>query len=418
MEKLKKLGEGNRPPIKKTFKDTSPVYQSELNEVVDKINEQLDYNDSLVEGDTELSKISFDKDYAGDCNEGEMVWNDDTGTAIIGMKGSDVCLNVGQEMFVPRAKNGEDTTITNGTLVYVYGATGNNPIMKRASSTDVDTASKVLAMATEDVLSNQFGFFTAFGLVNDINTNSFTAGDSLYLGESGAFVNSIPTNGVKVNIGYVIRKGILNGSIFITIDKDFFTKLYCPADLEIELQPNKTLALSEPAWRDEYPAVIVPASGSAAPDSVAHTIGGIARQLYSFDGVNTEERLSGSFEIPHDYMIGQPIEVHIHWRPSTTGTGVVKWFFDWELSKVHQAPSAQTTLTITSEITSASQYVHFITTFGNLPALDYGIGDKIGFNIRRTPSDAADTYGADALLEQVALHIPVDTLGSRQIYVK
>lgn len=46
------------------------------------------------------------------------------------------------------------------------------------------------------------------------------------------------------------------------------------------------------------------------------------------------------------------------------------------------------------------------------------LGGKIGFNLRRTPSDVRDTYGADVLFEQIALHVPCDMLGSRQIYIK
>jgi hypothetical protein len=191
-------------------------------------------------------------------------------------------------------------------------------------------------------------------------------------------------------------------------------------DLTITTGENKTLVLSSPTWRDEYPEIIVPASGSAAPDSVGATIGGIARQMYSFDGANTTEILSGSFEIPHDYMIGETIEVHVHWRPSTTGTGDVKWFFDWEYSPANAASITQTTLSKVETIGSNKQFWHLITSIGNLPqpSTPFGIGGKIGFNIRRTPSDAGDTYTGDALLEQISLHVPCDTNGSRQIYVK
>jgi hypothetical protein len=52
------------------------------------------------------------------------------------------------------------------------------------------------------------------------------------------------------------------------------------------------------------------------------------------------------------------------------------------------------------------------------PSTPFAIGGKIGFNIRRTPTDEEDTYAGDALLEQIALHIPCDTNGSRQIYIK
>jgi hypothetical protein len=179
------------------------------------------------------------------------------------------------------------------------------------------------------------------------------------------------------------------------------------------------------AYRDEYPAILIVASGAAAPDSVGVTIGGVARQMYSFDGNNTQERLSGSFEIPHDYAYGKEIEVHVHFRPSTTGTGNVKWFFDYEKSGVNLSgattiisPVEKTTISAICSIGTASQYAHYVFSIGNLPDTDYHIGEKIGFNIRRNPSDGDDTYGADVLLEQISLHVPVDTAGSRQVYVK
>jgi len=193
-------------------------------------------------------------------------------------------------------------------------------------------------------------------------------------------------------------------------------------DITINFPANKTLVLSVPTWRDEYPAILVPAGGAKAPDEVDVTIGGVQRRMKSFDGGNTEEIFSGSFEIPHDMMIGTLIlpEVHIHWRPATTGTGVVKWFFDWEYSPPNAAPIPMTTLTCTENVATNKQHWHLLTTFGYAPqpSTEFSLGGKIGFNIRRTPADDADTYTGDALFEQIALHIPCDTSGSRQIYVK
>jgi hypothetical protein len=164
--------------------------------------------------------------------------------------------------------------------------------------------------------------------------------------------------------------------------------------------------------------MVIPASGSAAPDDTAHTIGNVARTLRAFDGSNTQEILSGSFEIPHDYMIGQAIEVHVHWRPSTTGTGTVIWYFDWEYSPPNAAPIAMAGKQVEVNIASDKQYHHLLSTMGTLtqPSTPFAIGGKIGFNIRRTPAN--DTYAGDALLEQISLHVPCDTMGSRQIYVK
>lgn len=171
--------------------------------------------------------------------------------------------------------------------------------------------------------------------------------------------------------------------------------------------------------RDEYPShPWIAAGAQASPDLTNHTIGGVARRIYAFNGATTEERLSSSFEIPHDYAYGQPIEVHAHFRPSTTGSGDVKFFFDWEHSPAQGAPASQTTMTLVHTINADEQYYHLIKSFGDLPDLGFRLGDKIGFNIRRTPTDAADTYAADVLLEQVALHVPIDSDGSKQRYAK
>lgn len=192
-------------------------------------------------------------------------------------------------------------------------------------------------------------------------------------------------------------------------------------------EPDGTMVAKGGAitWRDELPSYLSNVSGAAAPDSVAHTVGGVLRQFDTFDGVNTTEIKSGSFEIPHDMVLDSAMkllgflpELHLHWRPSTTGTGVVKMFFDWEYSPPQQAAIPQTPIVFLATIDSNKRYFHILTSFGYLPNLNYTVGGKIGFNLRRTPTDPQDTYGADILFEQIALHVPTDTNGSRQVYIK
>lgn len=186
-------------------------------------------------------------------------------------------------------------------------------------------------------------------------------------------------------------------------------------------------------YRDEYVGgPWTEASGAAAPDLVNYTIGGIATRKYSFDGGVTEERLSNSFEIPHDIALDQinaeteRIEIHIHWMPSTTGSGNVKWFFDYTYIPVNSAPITQTRLNVIGTIASNEQYFHKINSFVGTgavislpkPSSGFNIGDIIEFNLRRTPTDGDDSYTADAILIKVAMHVPVNSQGSRQRYIK
>lgn len=231
---------------------------------------------------------------------------------------------------------------------------------------------------------------------------------NVYLGDLNKVIDSVNTLWEQYLTNPLQRNGI--------VSLEDFT-IFTPA--------NKTVVLDQVVWRDEYPAHILEAGAQAAPEPVNVTIGGVFRRLYSFDGGNTEERLSGSFEIPHDMILFEVTdmeailpELHLHFRPSTNNAGTVKFFFDWEHSPAQGAPDAQDTISMTFEIPANSLGVHFVKTFGYLPNLGYEVGDKIGFNLRRSPADAADTYASDILFEQIALHVPIDTLGSRTIYTK
>lgn len=180
-------------------------------------------------------------------------------------------------------------------------------------------------------------------------------------------------------------------------------------------------------WRDVYPSYILPISGAAAPDSVAKNIAGIPVQLYAFDGNATEERLSAKFEIDHDMLVTlatlQALDIapefHVHWCPTDTDLGVVKWFVDWVHMPANGLPEAQIALSATTEITDPSPFVNRITSIGEFPSdFEFDIGDVIIAVLRRDPTDDDDTYAHDVALLQFALHVPCDTAGSRQIYTK
>ena len=134
--------------------------------------------------------------------------------------------------------------------------------------------------------------------------------------------------------------------------------------------------------------------------------------------INDSRLVFGTYEITQEWKVGSEIEVHIHWRPSTTGTGNVEWHFDWEYSPPQGAPVPKTTLSGIATIPAAQRYWHKLDQIGLINATGFSLGGKIGFNLRRTPTNALDTYPNDVLLEQIALHVPCDTAGSRQIYIK
>lgn len=197
-------------------------------------------------------------------------------------------------------------------------------------------------------------------------------------------------------------------------------------DLTITTSANKTIVQSQPTWRDEYVGGDWgDATGNASPSFSSFTIGGIAYRKLTLDANDARTNV---FEIPHDMVYStdaalQP-EVHAHIRPTTNDTGTIILYLEPEWSKTNTTnqatvndPVALAEMSVTITIVSGSaNYPHYVATFGNLPVNEYRIGDMIGFKVSRRTGFG--TYTADIILEKVALHVPCDTAGSRQIYVK
>lgn len=194
-----------------------------------------------------------------------------------------------------------------------------------------------------------------------------------------------------------------------------------------------TNGFKEIRYRDEYVGGgWLNAAGAAAPDLVQYTIGGVGMSLYSFDGNNTEERISNIFEQAHDVAIDKLnsltefIEAHIHCMPSTNKAGVAEMFLDFCYAGVNSAPTPQTSLKATINIPANSQYKHFIVSFKDAlnnarlpkPAEGFEIGNLMLFTLRRTPTGTGDNYPDDLILLKVALHVPTNDYGSRQLYIK
>jgi hypothetical protein len=166
---------------------------------------------------TEIDTLTFDTTPAsgtGALTAGQLRWNATDKTLDLKLDG-DVTLQVGQESNL-YCYNAETTTITDGTVVYIYGADGTIPAVKRATNTDV-TSDKVLGVATQDISTGGRGYITTQGLVRDLNTIALGAsGTPLYLATAGALTSTKPLfpAGV-VRIGTVVVSSATVGSVYV-----------------------------------------------------------------------------------------------------------------------------------------------------------------------------------------------------------
>jgi len=104
--------------------------------------------------------------------------------------------------------NGEATTITVGTPLYVSGALGSNPIVYRADATNpVKMPATFVAM--ESIASNQNGRGITLGLITGINMTGYPVGTALYVDGLGQLISTRPTgsNDIIQPIGIVTKTG-------------------------------------------------------------------------------------------------------------------------------------------------------------------------------------------------------------------
>ena len=181
-----------------------------------------------------LSSIKLALDItAGDAPiEGEIAWDGDEGTAVIGMPGGNVSLQVGQEGLI-RVRNKSGVDIKNGNLVYSSGSFGNTVAVSLADKNDTEKAF-ILGMATEDIDNNSYGFVALWGKVNGdatqpIDTSAYVVGTELFLSSAGTWSNTHPTSPSDsvVIIGEVQRQHATEGRIqligpkYFTIGQDY-----------------------------------------------------------------------------------------------------------------------------------------------------------------------------------------------------
>lgn len=95
---------------------------------------------------------------------------------------------------VTYARNAEATTLTTGTVVYLYGATGDHATVKRADNTSDTTSSKTVGIVAADITASNNGPIITRGYVDGIDLSvGYSPGDVLWLGVGGNFTTTKPT---------------------------------------------------------------------------------------------------------------------------------------------------------------------------------------------------------------------------------
>jgi hypothetical protein len=189
------------------------------------IPQQLDFSDifeSFFNITDDLSvlnnftteKIQFSPNIINNSpSAGDIWWNDEYNTLNICPGVGESILQLGQETWI-KVFNPSINTILNGKAVYISGAHNNEPVISICDYGNY-LSSNVVGLVTSEIPPLSFGFITTSGLVHDIDTSSFNAGQKLYLGLDGNLINyQPPTPYISTTVGYALNSSV-SGSLYI-----------------------------------------------------------------------------------------------------------------------------------------------------------------------------------------------------------
>lgn len=169
-------------------------------------------------------------------------------------------------------------------------------------------------------------------------------------------------------------------------------------------------------WVDFNFSAISLGTGASAPDPVQVKGGTIFTR--AFDGNVTAEQLFGSLELNHNWAEGTIIKPHVHWMPTTTNAGNVKWRLTWAISQ-DGLLTGENTVTAVSAAGGVA-WVEKRADFTDINLAGYKIGAQFMYRLWRDPAnaDGQDTYPDDAAVQTFGLHVLIDTLGSAGVGTK
>lgn len=128
-------------------------------------------------------------------------------------------MELGLQTFA-RVYNSTGSTITKGTAVYIDGANSNRPTIAKAISNSTITQAKAVGVVFDDIAATSEGFVLTNGLLQNVDTRNYTAGQEIYISAvtAGALSNTEPSYpNYTAPIGYALNSALV-GQIYISTE--------------------------------------------------------------------------------------------------------------------------------------------------------------------------------------------------------
>jgi fibronectin-binding autotransporter adhesin len=184
-------------------------------------------NDTYLQFDTDATAAPASH------SEGALFYSNEYKTLTMHNDISGSSLQIGHEEWV-RVKNVSGSTISNGTAVYITGASGETPTVAPADATTQEKA-EVLGIVTNDIANNAEGVVTTRGLVSGFDTSALTAGQRVHVGVDGSLQTAAPTTPYfATDVGTCVVSDATDGYIYVTIQEHTFEQFRVTGNTKID----------------------------------------------------------------------------------------------------------------------------------------------------------------------------------------
>ncbi|MFY7695042.1 MAG: hypothetical protein ACOVQK_01750 [Cyanobium sp.] len=249
---------------------------------------QLIQNSSVILSDTQemsgLESLSFNTSATAAVGIGKLVWDSTNKTLDLGIGSGSVNALLGVDSHV-LGRNTSASSITRGQVVLVNGASAGNLTLALAQgNTDPNTANTI-GLAAENIPNtgpSTSGMVITSGLLRNLNTSTFAAGDLLFISATtaGALTNvrpAAPNHAVRV--GYVVEAHPSNGIIYVAINNGYELDELHDVAYNGGVPPlnNDFLVWTTNRWQNQTPATARTSMG----------LGTLATQNGTFSGTSS-----------------------------------------------------------------------------------------------------------------------------------
>ena len=145
-------------------------------------------------------------------------WYDSTAKALAYYNDvSSTVVHIGHDLQL-RVINNTGSTIPNGSPVYITSTSSGQTYANVAlAKADVAATASVIGLTDGAIANGAIGYVTSSGVIDNVNTGSFTVGQVLYLSpySAGQLMNTLPPTGITVQVGVVTFVNSSTGKIYV-----------------------------------------------------------------------------------------------------------------------------------------------------------------------------------------------------------